>query len=204
MKKKVYLISKQTVNRYKRTIGFFNFHNDSLYYSIGLLDGSHDSFHKDGSLWRTSLATNNKARRDGHSTPLKNFKGLTNLGVAMLSKDVLKKLPKVKNRYFKRNIIYQIDLDIFPLEFINIVVEIVNPNSIILTPYKEMIYPNKSINKIFDFGKVWLIITLLGHEENYLIKPEKQAFKVRHINKRFTANADGNNFIAEVYSKKAF
>ncbi len=100
MNKKIYIITKDKYLGHQRTLGFFMFLNDDLYYDFGSIKGSHSSYHKDGSQWRTSLATTfatgKKAVKEGQHLPLVSFKGYLNLGVVYLSKNIIPKLHQVK------------------------------------------------------------------------------------------------------------
>lgn len=205
MPKKIYIITKEKYSGHQRKIGFFVFLNNDLYYDFGLTDGSHNSYHKDGSQWRTSPVTGGKAKKEGGHTPLADFTGIFNLGIAGISKNIIPKLPKVKQRYFnKKHITYEIDLDTYPSDQINIVSEIIEPGYIIPLSEKEKSYPLESTVKTFDETNPWLILTTLGHDHNLLAKQNKTGVTVNHINDRFTLNKKGQEYSTESYAGSIF
>lgn len=204
MNKKIYIITKDKYLGNQRTLGFFMFLNNDLYYDFGLIKGSHDSYHKDGSQWRTSLATGNKAVKEGEHYPLASFQGHLNLGVACFSKRIISKLPKVKKKFFKKYETYEIDLNAFPSDYINIVSELIEPDYIIPLPEEEKCFPPDAVSTTFKTKNTWIIITILGHKHNLLIIPDEKVTHVNHFNERFTANKKGAKMKMENYAGEVF
>jgi len=204
LNQKIYVVTKNRYFGHRRTLGFFRFQNNDLYYDFGSLKGSHNSYHRDGSQWRTSLATRGKPKKEKDHIPLKSFNGLFNLGTICVSKNIINKFPKTKQKYYNKYITYEVDLDSFPSEHINIVCELLEPNYIIPLAEEEKCYPPEAVNKTFNTTNPWLSITLLGHENNLLIIPGETGFKVNHFNERFTANKEGQSYSSELYSGDAY
>ena len=204
MNQKIYVVTKDKYSGHQITVGFFIFLNQDLYYDFGLINGSHNSYHKDGSQWRTSLATGDKPKRDGEHFPLVQFSGLFNLGTASISKNIIPKLPKAKKKYFNKYITYELDVESYPSNQINIVSELIEPDYLIPLPEQEQCYPPDSVSKIFKETKPWLILTILCHEHNLLIKANASTTTFNHYNERFTANKKGQSYSSELYSGKAF
>lgn len=202
MSQKIYVVTKDKYSGHQRTIGFFMFLNQDLYYDFGLIEGSHNSYHQDGSQWRTSLATGGKPKKEGEHFPLAKFSGFFNLGTVCISKSIVPKLPKVKKKYFNKYITFELDLESFPSNQINIVSELIEPDYVF--PFTESESPPDSITRIFKEIKPWLIVTVLGHEHNLLIIPNETSMTVNHYNERFTANKKGDLYFSECYGGKVF
>ena len=94
MSKKLYIITKDEYDGAKRVLGFFEKRNNDLYYDIGSLNGSHNSYHKDGSEWRTTL--DGKKNKITTHIPLGDFKGFYPLSIEMFSKELLSSFPIAK------------------------------------------------------------------------------------------------------------
>ena len=203
MPQKLYIITKDKYSGHKRIIGFFRFQNNDLYYDFGSLKGSHNSYHKDGSQWRTSLATYEKPTKEGEHFPLSDFSGLFNLGTACISKNIIPKLSKVKAKHLNCTSI-EIDLNAFPSENINIVAELIEPNYVIPLPEKEQCTPPDALTHTYKESKPWLNLTILGHEHNLLAIPNETSTVVNHYNERFTLNKEGHNYSSENYAGKVF
>ena len=202
MSQKIYIITKEKYSGHQRTLGFFRFLNNDLYYDFGLLNGSHNSYHRDGSHWRTSLVTRNKPIKEGEHFPLNNFKGLFNLGTVCISKRIITKLPKVKKKYFKKCLVYEIKTNEYPSNDLNIVCELVEPAFSL--DGSENSYPPDATVKIFKEVTPWVILTILGHQHNLLAIPKSYKTEVKHFNERFTLNKKGNSYSSESYSGKVF
>jgi hypothetical protein len=52
------------------------------------------------------------------------------------------------------------------------------------------------------FDRLIIVATVLGHESNLLVRPIAAGVSVTHFNNRFTANAAGVTYNAEVYRYK--
>jgi hypothetical protein len=152
--KKIYIVSKQRFDGHQRKIAFFQPQPKGLYFDLGgFFLGSHTSYHVDGNIFRTSPATENHPRPDGSHLPLDNFKGWYQLGTSMIKKDSISNKPMVRQRDIKKDIyILEIDLDEFPANTINLVVELLEPGREDLLKIPSLIPPPRSkeylINKI--------------------------------------------------------
>lgn len=204
MSKKLYIITQDKYSGHRRTLGFLRFLNNDLYYDFSLLKDNHTSYHKDGSVWRTSIITGEKPVKEEQKMPLADFKGLYNLGVVLLSKDTIPHMPKVKKKYFDKHETFSIDIESFPSETLNLIPEIIQPEYEIELPEKEKATPPNSISKTFTDFTPWVCITVLGHEENLLIEPREKGFIVNHFNERFTANKKGVEYSSESYGGQVF
>ncbi len=204
MNQKIYIVTTEKYLGRKRTLGFVRFQNDDLYYDFGSLKGSHNSYHRDGSEWRTSLATGGKAQKQGAHVPLKNLKGIHNLGIVMFSKSLIPKLPATKDKYFRTGLLYEVDVESFPCEQFNLVVELMETGFEIEATNTEMAYPPDAIIKEFKETKPWLILTVLGHQHNLLVSATDKQTTVNHFNTRFTANANGLGYSSELYAGKVY
>jgi len=199
--KKLYIITKDKYSSFRRKIGFFRFQGEDLYFDFGMLQGSHYSYHRDGSVWRTSPTTKGRPVKEEERMPIKDFKGLYNLGVIMLSKTILTDLHKVKQKDFNHRV-YEIDVESFPSDVLNIVPELIEPNYVIPLPENEKCIPKKAKQILIKDFNPWISLTILGHSENLLSIPNNDGFTVRHINTRFSANEKGKNYSSEAYSGK--
>ncbi len=197
---KIIVATKQKINSFQRKLAWFEFRNNNLYFEIaGILEGSHNSYHKDGNIFRTRPATNNKPKPIKAHLPLEQFKGWYPLGPGMILKSSLNSSPKLKNRDSK-HLVYEIDINQFPSEALNLVVDILEPNRDDLLACDTMSPPhNAHIIKITT-SKPWLIITILGHDHNLLISPydngQSQGVTCRHINDRYSANRPGGGCVS--------
>lgn len=203
MKTKVYIVTKQEFEGSRRKLGFISKINNDLYYDFLLLDGSHDSYHKDGSEWRTSPATNGKAKKQREHVPLANFTGMHQLGMIMLTKDTIPLYPPIKESDFKKANIFEIDIDRFPSDSLNILIEMIEQNKSLVSNQDTKPPENAVVSIIKDFSP-WIIISILGHDNNLLVKSEENGFVVNHINKRYSANVEGAEYLYESYTKDAF
>ncbi|MDA0689626.1 MAG: hypothetical protein O2948_13385 [Proteobacteria bacterium] len=122
----------------------------------------------------------------------------------MFSKSLIQKLPATKDKYFRTGLHYEVDVESFPSEQFNLVVELMEKGFEIETTNAEMVYPPDAIIKEFKETKPWLILTLLGHQHNLLVSATDKHTTVNHFNTRFTANADGLNYSSELYAAKAY
>ena len=204
MSQKIYIVTKDKYNGHQRTLGFFTFLNNDLYYDFGALKGSHNSYHKDGSEWRTSLATGSKPQKQGSHIPLASFSGHHNLGVVMLSKSLIPKFSKVKQKYFNKFTAYEIDVESFTSNQFNIVIELVEPDYVIPLTDEEKSPPLGAIVKEFKETTPWLVLTILGEPDNLLVSATDKETHVNHFNTRYTANAKGSSYSSELYAGKAY
>lgn len=199
---RIIIATKQEIAGFKRKLAWFSFHGDDLYFEIaGMLDGSHTSYHRDGNLFRTSPATKKRARLFGMHIPLSQFQGLYKLGMGMILKPSLSNNPKIRNRDW-RSQVYEVDIDQFPNDTINIVAELLESNMIDLISCDSMRPPKDSYIIEIESTRPWVIITLLGHDHNLLIVPYDGEFKgvtLRHYNTRYSASPPGRKISYEAY-----
>lgn len=64
--------------------------------------------------------------------------------------------------------------------------------------------PNNAVTTIRKEIEPWIIFTILGYEDNLLIKPMDNGFIVNHFNKRFTANEMGKEYYSESIPLETF
>lgn len=200
--KKFILAIKQEILENQRKLAWFSIHNRDLYFEmVGCHEGSHFSYHKDGSIWRTSPATNKKAKYVKHHYPLNRFHGWFKLGMGMLLKTSLPHAPELKAKDKKHQVQF-VDIDCFPSEALNIVVDLIETNRKDLLQKDDM--QPQADAQIFEFkaNKLSILVTILGHEHNLIISPYYGDFKgvtCRHFNKRYTASPIGEQIAFEAY-----
>lgn len=164
--------------------------------------GSHISYHRDGKIFRTSPATNGHAKYLRKYLPLDDFRELYQLGISMVMKNELLKNPCLKERDRKRALTLQeIDLGAYPSETINIVVEFLEPSKRELITSEDIVPPPDAAILMIDSIQPWIVLTVLGHEHNLLIKPTENGFSVLHFNTRYSANLTGIKYRFEAYEE---
>lgn len=199
---KYIIATKQEVSGYPRKLAWFSIHSRDLYFEMaGILEGSHTSYHKDGKMWRTSLATNKRAKFIKHHYPLNQFHGWYPLGLGMLLKSSLPYNPKLKNKDKKHHVSF-VDIDQFPSSVLNLVADLLEPNRGDLFQARDMQPPMDAQIIEITSSNPWIYVTVLGHDHNLLIAPYDSDFKgvtCRHINKRYSANPPGSRISYEAY-----
>ncbi len=106
---KIIIATKQEIDGFKRKLAWFELRLDDLYLEIaGIIEGSHISYHKDGNVFRTSPATNKRAKFFSKQLPLLQFHGLYSLGIGMVQKSALGQNPRLKNKDSKYQV-YEVD-----------------------------------------------------------------------------------------------
>jgi hypothetical protein len=131
MNSRVYLVSKDLHGKFQRKIAWFNRLENGLYFDFTFLStGQHISFHKDGTIWRTSLVSGLKPEKTGYSLPLDDRSVWTQLGISAFRKEVLSSFPILKPSDIRKYQIYEIDFAQFPSDVLNFVVECVHPSMI--------------------------------------------------------------------------
>ncbi len=199
---KIIIATKQEILGYHRKLAWFSLHSRDLYFEMaGILEGSHSSYHKDGSMWRTSPATNKRAKFVKLHYPLYQFQGWFHLGLGMLLKSSLPYGPELKNRD-KKHQIHFVDIDKFPSEALNLVVDLLEPKRQDLLQAGDMQPPVDAQVIEITSSNPWLFVTILGHDHNLLISPYDGDFKgvtCRHFNKRYSANPPGTRCAFEAY-----
>lgn len=199
---RIIVATKQEIAGFQRKLAWFSFHGHDLYFEMaGMIDGSHTSYHKDGKLFRTSPATKRRASLFGKHVPLSQFQGWYKLGMGMVLKALLSETPKLKNKDWKGQV-YEVDVDQFPSDTLNLVAELLEPDRFDLISTEEMRPPTDALVIEVTASRPWVLITVLGHDHNVLIAPyddEFKGFTVRHFNSRYTASPPGGRISYEAY-----
>lgn len=193
MSKKFYIITKDEYDGSRRVLGYFEKRNNDLYYDIGSINGSHNSYHRDGSEWRTTL--DGKKKKITEHIPLGGFKGFHPLGIVMFTKELLSSFPKAKEKHINKKLL-EIDFSRYPSDIINLVLEIIEPEKE-LAINEDTVSPLNAVTTIRKEIEPWLIFTILGHDDNLLIKPDGNGYIVNHFNKRFSANEKNKEYYGE-------
>ncbi len=200
-KKKLYLITKQRYANSQRKIAFFSKQRNGLYFEVGgFFIGSHTSYHKDGNIFRTSPATGKRPVISGNHLPLDKFMGWFQLGTSMVRKSALGANPAVKQKDLKgKTIVHETDLETFPSDTINIIIELLEPGKEALLTTPSVAPPHESETTTIRDIEPWIVLTFLGHDHNLLIKPIEDGFTVSHFNSRFSTNRKDVEYTYEAY-----
>jgi len=151
--------------------------------------GSHTSYHKDGNIFRTSPGSKPKTKLVGKSLPLNDFDSWYQFGTTMFIKELVDGYPCLKDRNINNAIkIVPINLNDYPSNTINMVVEMLNPEMKELLKLDHLAPPQDAKSIIIDGINPSIVITILGHDHNLLIKPKTGSFIVSHFNSRFSTN----------------
>lgn len=196
-------MTKEEYEGCQRQLMWFARHQNGIYFDVlgfFMRTDSHRSYHRDGRIWRTSPATNYYAKYLGKYLPLDDFKGWYQLGTNMVGKSELLKNPCLKERHrMKALALQEVDLEAFPSETINIVVEFLEPGKYEVITSKDVAPPPDARMLVIDSMEPWIVLTILGHEHNLLIKPKEDGFIVRHFNTRYSTNLPGVKYRYEAY-----
>lgn len=199
---RITVATRQEIAGFQRKLAWFSFQGTDLYYEMaGILDGSHTSYHRDGKLFRTSPATKRRANLIGKHVPLSQLQGWYKLGMGMVSKTTFIDAPKLKNKDWKGHV-YEIDVDQFPSDTLNLVAELLEPDRLDLINNEAMRPPADALVIEVTASRPWVLITILGHDHNVLIAPYEGEFKgvtLRHFNDRYTASPPGARISYEAY-----
>ena len=189
-KKKIYVATKNKIEGNKRQIAWFSRHERDLYFDVGgFFLGSHTSYHKDGNIFRTNPLFSQKTIFVDKKIPLNDFDTWYQFGTTMLTKGSVSNNPSIKDHHFNKSIkIEEINLDDFPSDSINIVVEIIDPKLIDFLKIESLAPPSKAKTIIIKDIQPFIVLTVLGHEHNLLLKPLEDGFEVSHFNSRFSTN----------------
>ena len=203
MKKRVYLVTKEEYEGCQRQLAWFAKHQNGIYFDVlgfFMRMDSHMTYHRDGRIWRTSPATNYHAKYLGKYLPLDDFKGWYQLGTSMILKSELLKNPCLKERDQKKALtVQEVDLEAYPSEVINIVVEFLEPSKRELITSEDVAPPPDATILVINSLQPWIVLTILGHEHNLLIKPKKDGFIVHHFNTRYSTNLPRVKYRYEAY-----
>ena len=201
MKARLVLATKQEVEGTRRKLGWFSRTPTDLYFDVGgLFLGSHMSYHKDGNIFRTSPATGNRASFEMNHLPLADFEGWHQLGVSMIQKYAIASQPHLKPRDEKgRSRIYEVDLNAYPSDTLNLILELLHPDSEHLLDIKDLQPPPDADLAVLRDFMPWVVLTILGHNHNLLVRPADDGFVVSHYNERYSANRPGQKYRYEAY-----
>jgi len=195
---RIFLVTKKKYKGCQRKLAWFSKHKKDLYFEVfAFLMGSHISYHKNGSIWRTSPAT--KKNKIGQYLPLDDFKGWYQLGTSMIEKSLLKGNPCLKERERRKALtIQEVDLEALHSEIINMVVEFIEP-SYLESISKNFKPPKDAKTVIIDSIEPYIVLTILGHRHNLLIRPKEDGFIVSHYNNRYSTNIKDVQYRCEAY-----
>lgn len=128
--------------------------------------------------------------------PPQQFKGVYKLCVCLLQKQEIPFLPEVKERDKNQHTLIEVDMSQLPSPLINIMIEMVEPQTKIPNEGETAI-PDKAV--VYEIQELdpWFIVTILGHKENLLFDVNSETVKFGHINERYTANAKGVQYELE-------
>jgi len=148
-------------------------------------------------MWRTSPVLGKE--KIGHFLPLDAFKGWYQIGTNMIQKRLLEKNPCLsKTKCNKALAVREVDMEAFPSETINLVIELIEsdwlesiPDSLKPPPGAELLIFRSIVPNV--------VLTVLGHHNNLLIRPAEDGFHVSHYNNRYSANLKGLKYKYEVY-----
>ena len=186
----------------QRKLVWFSRHANGIYFeAANLTRGVHTSLHKDGRVWRTSPATGGRARFKGYQVPVAQLQGWIQMGTSMMSKGAVISNPCVKAKDIKPgNQLIPIPFEAFPSEVINIVIEFADPSSVGRLADPEFMPPPGAIVEVIDLDGISAVVTLIGHDNQLLIKPIPDGFEARHYNFRYSVNRPGEVYDVEANS----
>ena len=203
MKEWVYLVTKREYRGCQRKLAWFKRYQNGIYFDVfGFFMGSHTSYHRDGRIFRTSPTPNFQTRKEylGKYLPLDDFKEWYQLGTSMMLKSELMRNPCFMKRDRKKALTLQeIDLEAYPSEVINIVVEFLEPGKSELITSEGLAPPPDATLLVVNSIQPWIVLTILGHEHNLLIKPKADGFIVHHFNTRYSTKLPGVKYRYEAY-----
>jgi hypothetical protein len=186
-----------------KKFGWFKQIGHHLYFDFGgLFMGTHTSYHQDGNVFRTSPATRNKPVLQDRHLRLKDFSGWYQLGMAAISKDLLDTNPALRPRDIRKDRLYEIDVDAFPANCLNLVVELISEDFWPHLRHPDIQAPQNALEIILPFGRMSVVITVLGHDENLVLTADETVFHVKHFNSRFSSSQEGVQYSVEAYSKE--
>jgi hypothetical protein len=118
----------------------------------------------------------------------------------MISKEQLASNPplKAKDRQ-PSNIVDTISIDSLPAESINLVVELLHCDLRQLLSKPEIQPPEHAVLRCLELDDLLVVVTVLGHDSNLLLRPTTNGFQVNHYNDRYSANRPGVTYNFEAY-----
>lgn len=206
---KIYVITKDKYDHQQRTIGFIKDMGKHIYYDFlshkvqltTKKDGSHYSYHEDGSIWRTSAGIGKEQLTA--TVPLKKFNSYYNLCMTHFKKDIVTDLKAFKEGNRKKAFVIELDIENYESEHVNIVLDMIHVDFYDkFTLHPEASYPpNAEIFKRKLNNNIFIEITVLSKRDNQLIVAKDDGFTCNHYNKRFTANDQGATYNYEAGEK---
>lgn len=189
-------MTKNEYGGYKRQLAWFARHPEDIYFDVFMSTmHSHMSYHKNGRIFRTDARISSRAKRIGYYLPANDFKGVYQLGTSMIWKSQLKLNPPLEKRHRNKALaVKEVDLEVFPCDIMNAVIEFFEPDILDLMASENVAPPSNSVLLVIDCIMPWIVLTFLGHEHNLLIKPMKDGFSVSHFNDRYSTNRLGVNY----------
>ncbi len=118
----------------------------------------------------------------------------------MIWKNLLLKSPVLTKRDGKKAVtLKEVDLEAYPSEIINIVVEFLEPSKLELLKSEDVVPPPDATVFVIDSIEPWIVLTALGHKHNLLIEPKGSIITVHHFNTRYSVNRRGAQNQFEAY-----
>jgi len=131
--------------------------------------------------------------------PLDAFKGWYQIGTNMIQKSFLEKNPCLsKTKRNKALAVREVDMEAFPSETINVVIEFIEPGWLESIPDNLKPPPGAEL-VIFRSIVPNIVLTVLGHHNTLLIHLAEDGFHVSHYNNRYSTNLKGLKYKYEVY-----
>lgn len=195
------IATHETIGGLPRKLAWFALHGKGFYFDIiASLCGSHTSYHVDGNVFRTSPATDLRPRFQGKYLPLSAFRGWRQFGFGMVNKEQLINSPSLKEKDRKPpNIVETISINDLPAESINLVVELLHRDLRHELSRPEIQPPEHAVLRCIELGELLVVVTVLGHENNLVIRPTDNGFQANHFNDRYSANRPGATYHFEAY-----
>lgn len=196
---KVRVITEGCFGGHQRELAWFSRQPKGLYFDVGaFVMGTHTSYHSDGNVFRRSPATGGRPKLQGKYVELDDFRGWYQLGITMIKKETIARNPPLRPRHRKRGgQIVEIPVNAFPSNAINVVTEIVSPDFLQYLEDAEVAPPTGAYTELLDFESFMVVLTVLGHDSNLLIRPRPKGVAISHFNSRFSANAKGFKYSLE-------
>ena len=119
----------------------------------------------------------------------------------MLFKNSFPYNPELKAKDKKHHLKF-VDIDCFPSEALNIVVDLIEVSQKNILQKESMQPPKDALVLEFISNTLMVLVTILGHDHNLLICPYDGDFKgvkCRHFNTRYSASPPGGQVDFEAY-----
>jgi hypothetical protein len=118
----------------------------------------------------------------------------------MVTKDRIGQNPPLRAKDQRLgNLLAEVQLARLPADTLNIIVELVHRGSLSLVGSSGLVAPPSALGYSFALGDLVILLTVIGPSEELLVRPLPDGFSVRHLNARFSANADGVQYTFEAY-----